>query len=187
VWDDENGKLVISKGATGGRAGSALVEGINAERVEANLTADQRFAKYIVVGQGPSQENGHINPVGPPAYDPESGTLRNRLRIIPLEIPLTDGKYQTQRAQWEANRRYGRSKLARVTVTGWRDGQGKLWQPNTVVNVNLPTAKVQEDRVIGEVTWMRGEQGTQTVLTVMPKEALSVQPFAPIPPVPLNQ
>jgi hypothetical protein len=54
-----------------------------------------------------------------------------------------------------------------------------------VVSVNLPTAKVQEDRVITEVTWQRGENGTQAVLTVMPAKALSVQPFFPVLPVPL--
>jgi prophage tail gpP-like protein len=40
VWDNAKGELVISKGATGGRAGSSIVEGQNAERVEANITAD---------------------------------------------------------------------------------------------------------------------------------------------------
>src|SRR5260221_7482697 len=64
-------------------------------------------------------------------YDRDRGTLGGRLKVIPLELP-TDLGFQTQRAQWEANSRYGRGKLARVTVTGWRDGQGKLWKPNTV-------------------------------------------------------
>jgi prophage tail gpP-like protein len=96
-------------------------------------------------------------------------------------LPDADCSFANRRAQWEANRRYGRSKLARVTVTGWRDGQGKLWKPNTVVNCKLRTAKVEEDRIICEVSWMRGEAGTQTMLTLMPKGALSPQPFAPVP------
>jgi prophage tail gpP-like protein len=176
LWDNERGELVLSLEGTGGRAGSPLVEGVNAERVQASLTADQRFARYYVLGMGMDQEQGHIN-ASAIRFDPEASKLRNRLRVIPQEVPDVDSKFSAQRAQWEANRRYGRSKLARVTVTGWRCGD-KLWQPNTTVSVQLPTAKINEDRVISEVTWMRGQHGTQTVITVMPKGALSVQPFA---------
>jgi prophage tail gpP-like protein len=186
LWDDEKGRLVISKGATGGRAASAIIEGQNAEVVEANLTADQRFARYMVVGQGPSDINGHINAIGEIAKDPEAAKLRHRTRIIPFELPGLD-EYQTKRAQWEANRRYGRSLLVRVTVTGWRDGAGKLWKPNTLVSVDLPAAKIKGDRVIAEAVWQRGEQGTQTILTLMPPKALDVQPFAAILPVPLTR
>jgi hypothetical protein len=39
VWDDASGNLVISKGGTGKRAGSAIVEGQNAERVDAVFSA----------------------------------------------------------------------------------------------------------------------------------------------------
>src|SRR3984893_7733341 len=70
VWDNAAGELVISKGATGDRAGSSIVEGQNAERVEANITADQRFERYAVFGQGRSQIDGHRNYVAV-AYDPE--------------------------------------------------------------------------------------------------------------------
>jgi prophage tail gpP-like protein len=154
VWDNPKGELVISKGGTGDRAGSSIVEGQNAERVEANITADQRFERYAVFGQGRSQIDGHRNYVAV-AYDPERTKLRNRIRVIPQEIPDVGELHSQKRAQWEANRRYGRSKLARVTVTGWRSGDGKLWTPNMMTAVDLPTAKTSEDRCISEVTWMR--------------------------------
>jgi prophage tail gpP-like protein len=144
IWDDANGNLVISKGGTGGRAGSGITEGINAERVEAVWAADQRFANYRVLGQGPDQINGHVN-YAASASDPEASKLRNRLRIIPQEIPDPGAEFSQKRAQWEANRRWGRSRLVRVEVTGWRDGNGKLWAANSIAPCNLPTAKVNED------------------------------------------
>lgn len=183
VWDNEKGDLVISKVGTK-RAGSGVTEGVNAERVEVVFGADQRFANYRVLAQGQDQALGHINYDSGPIKDPESGVLRNRLRIIPQEIPDPHQEFSLKRAQWEANRRYGRSRLARVHVVGWRDGTGTLWTPNTICSVQLPTAKVQEDRVIAEVTWMRGEDGTQTILTLMPAKALSVEPFRIAPVVP---
>lgn len=182
VWDDEKGNLVISKVGTK-RAGSSVVEGLNAERVEVVFGADQRFAYYRVLAMGPSQVDSHIK-YDATATDPEPSVLRNRLRIIPQELPDPGEAYSNLRAQWEANRRFGRSRVARVHVVGWRDGQGKLWTPNTIVNVQLPTAKVKEDRIISEVTWLRGEEGTQSLLTLMPAKALSVQPFTIKPAVP---
>jgi hypothetical protein len=52
----------VSAAFDGGRITSdgGVIEGQNAEVVEANLTADQRFGRYEVVGQGPSDINGHI-------------------------------------------------------------------------------------------------------------------------------
>jgi prophage tail gpP-like protein len=183
VYDNPKGELVIRKGGTGGRAGSSIVEGQNAERVEANLTADQRFARYAVFGQGRDKELGHRN-YDAVAYDPEREKLRARIRVIPAEIPDVGFEHSKKRAQWEANRRWGRSKLVRVTVTGWRSGDGVLWTPNMMTAVDLPTAKIKEDRCVVETTWQRGERGTQTIMTLMPKEALSVEPFTAARPVP---
>lgn len=181
VWDNEKGELVISNVGTK-RAGSAVVEGLNAERVEVVFGADQRFATYRVLAQGQDQGLGHINFDTGPIHDPEYTVLRNRFRIIPQELPDPGQAYSNRRAVWEANRRFGRSRIARVYVVGWRDGEGKLWTPNTIVNVNLPKAKVSEDRIISEVMWLRGEEGTQTLLTLMPALGLSVQPRI-IPPI----
>lgn len=183
VWDNEKGELVISNVGTK-RAGSAVVEGVNAERVEVVFGADQRFATYRVLAQGQDAALGHIN-FDATAHDPEQSVLRNRLRIIPQELPDPGQSYSQKRAQWEANRRWGRSRIARVYVVGWRDGLGALWRPNTLVNVHLPTAKVKEDRIISEATWLRGEEGTQTLLTLMPAKGLSVQPFTITPVVPI--
>jgi prophage tail gpP-like protein len=184
VWDDAQGNLVISKGGTGKRAGSGITEGVNAEMVEAVWAADARYAQYRVLGMGPDQINSHIN-FSANAFDPESSKLRNRLRIIPQEIPDPKNSFSQIRAYWEANRRWGRSRQVRVEVTGWRDGSGKLWTANSLVSVNLPTAKVNEDRAIAEVSYLRDEDGTRALLTLMPAQALQPQPFTVGPITPL--
>lgn len=89
LWDDANGDLVISKGGTGGRAGSAIVEGQNAERVSAVFAADQRFARYLVLAQGQDQIFSHISSAAE-QKDPEASQLRGRLKVIPQEIPDKD-------------------------------------------------------------------------------------------------
>jgi prophage tail gpP-like protein len=184
IWDDAQGNLVISKGGTGGRAGSGITEGVNAEMVEAVWAADARYASYRVLGQGPDQVDNHIN-YSATASDPEAGKLRNRLRIIPQEVPDPGAAFSKTRAQWEANRRWGRSRQVRVEVTGWRDGSGKLWAANSIASVNLPTAKVNEDRCVAEVSYLRDEDGTRALLTLMPAQALQPQPFTVGPITPL--
>jgi len=174
LYEDENGDLVIAK-VSSERAGNALVEGQNVERCYAMQGADQRFATYIVLGQNRT-ETVYANVLAQ-QLDPQATILGKRLRIIPSETPDINLEFSLRRAVWEANRRFGRAFEARVTVTGWRDGKGQLWRPNTIVSCLMPNAKIKEDRAITEVAYLRGPEGTQTILTLMPPKALDVQPF----------
>lgn len=182
VWDDPQGRLVISAVGTG-RANTALVQGQNIEFASAVHRIDNRFSDYLVFGAGyPDPGTPFKNALGH-AVDPYLQNLgRHRTRIIPWEpddqLDAAGVSYSNRRALWEASRRFGRGNLITIGVTGWRDGAGKLWMPNTVVNVNAPACKVNRDLVISEVAWERGpEKGTTATLTCMPKEGLQPQPF----------
>jgi prophage tail gpP-like protein len=100
VWDNEKGELVIGKGGTAGRAGSAIVEGINAERVDVVFSTDQRFARYKVLAQAPNLFDMHDNYVAD-KRDPDPRLLRNRLRVLPQELPDRDLQFSKQRALWK--------------------------------------------------------------------------------------
>jgi prophage tail gpP-like protein len=181
VWDNAKGELVIS-GVGTTRAGSPLIEGQNLEAANGFLTMDQRFSDYYVLGQSYDLGSGHINQF---AHVTDPGVKRHRTRIIPWEAPDQDGAYSTKRAQWEAARRFGRSNSITVRVTGWRDSNGALWAPNSVVHVTSPACKIDRDLVITRVSWIRnGTNGTVALLTLMPKEGLVPQPLLIIPPVP---
>ncbi len=180
VWDNEKGELVISKVGTK-RAGTALVEGINIEAAAAGYSMDQRYNEIRVIGQiGSSQDTQthqlHTNSAGD-AFDPN--VRAGRLLVIVTDLLGPEAKWAQQRAKWEISRRYGRSRQIQVTVTGWRGQDGQLWTPNTIVAVNCPTLKMKQDLVIAECAWARGPQGTQTMMTLMPKEGLEPQLFYP--------
>ena len=102
---------------------------------------------------------------------------RNRLLIVPVDMPGPDGKWVTQRAQWEVARRLGRSRAVQVAVTGWRDITGALWQPNTLVRITAPSLKIDEDILISQVTWRRGPGGTTTVMLCAPPQAFELAPL----------
>ncbi len=83
------------------------------------------------------------------------------------------------RAEWEMNRRVGRSQALTVVCDSWRDKGGTLWQPNAFAPLYLPQLKLAPDKpwIIGQVTFVRdGHQGTIAELMLMPKEAFSVEP-----------
>jgi prophage tail gpP-like protein len=82
--------------------------------------------------------------------------------MIVTDLPGPDGKWAQQRADWEVARRYGRSREIRATVTGWRMGNGQLWQINQVVAINCPSLKLNEDMITAQIRFMRDERGTRT-------------------------
>jgi prophage tail gpP-like protein len=182
LWDDENGRLVISKVGTK-RAGSPLVEGGNVAHAEVRLSMDQRFSRIKVLAQGGNDvigpdEKFHWNNE---QYAYDIGVKRYRPLVIVGDLPGEENKWSQQRALWEANRRFGRSQVIEVTVVGWRDGAGQLWLANTIVNVDCPTLKMQADLVIAHVSYVRGDLGTETILTCMPAAGLQPLPFHSLP------
>ena len=79
----------------------------------------------------------------------------SRLLMIPTDLPGPNGLYAQQRADWEVARRYGRSREVQITVTGFRESAGVLWEVNTVVNIRVPSLKISgEDMVIARVEFV---------------------------------
>jgi len=179
IWDDEKGRLVLS-GVGTKRAGNPLVEGVNIEFEQARLAGDQRYRRIIVIGQSVQVDNGPYIPIRSERID--KTVPRNRMLMIPIDMPGPDQKWADQRADWEITRRYGRSRAVHVTVTGWRDRDDKLWTPNTLVKVTAPSLKIDEDMLIAQCTWLRDERGTRTDLYLMPPSGLMPQPahFKPV-------
>jgi prophage tail gpP-like protein len=187
MYDDPQGRLVFANVGTT-RAGSPLVEGINCEVSEARLSDDQRYSQITVIGQAPVYDatGPHLNAESTAPHGVDSfASAQNRYRpkLVVIDMPSPDNKWANQRADWEVARRYGRSRIVDVTVTGWRDGAGTLWTPNTIVNCQLPSMKINQDLLIAEVAWMRGEQGTSSILTLMPQEGFMPQPFHFVGPI----
>lgn len=182
VYDDAQGRLVLSAVGTT-RAAGGLVEGVNCKVEEARLSMDQRYSIISVVGQAwlPA---GQLNLESTPPHGVDPNVPRYRPLLIVIDPVGPNNDWAQQRADWEAARRYGRSRIVDVMVApGHRDAAGNLWQPNTLVACNLPNLKINQDMLIGEVAYLGSEAGTATMLTVMPKEGFMPAPFHFVPPV----
>lgn len=190
AYDDPTGNLVLADVGTD-RMASGPTEGLNVLSASPTFSIDQRFLEYhsyIMATDSLSDtaaetgRNGNeltevvIDPGMQGLKTPNGAPRIRRMALIGEQID-SRGSLLLRRAKWEMARRYGRSQAIRVEVDSWRDKEGKLWEPNFLVPVHLPTCKMQDVTwVIGEVTYIRDGQGTRASLLIMPPEAFQPEP-----------
>ncbi|GAB6854163.1 phage baseplate assembly protein [Asaia astilbis] len=183
-YDQPDGTIVFS-GVGTKRAASGFALGKNIEQITQARSLAARYSRVIPVLQtvdvlqtAPSEDRlgdqMRSLTVGEPAIDPR--VTRERPMLILIELGDTDHEIAQRRAQWEVNRRYGRSQAVTLTCDSWRDEAGKLWQPNTVAPFTDQHGN-SRDLVIGEITLRAGQDGTHADLVLMPPEAFQPQPL----------
>lgn len=184
AYDQPDGNLVLTRVGSE-YAGSGLVEGINIQEGSTLFSMDQRFSEYVAFMQGVEtlQDLGGGGNQVLTVKDPNVPRLRRRILVAETVGGPIDWKdFLNLRAQWEAARRAGRSLTVNIATDSWRDGQGALWTPNTLVPVSSPSLKLRADTdlLLGQVTYTFSEQGTRADLVLMPPGAFSPQPQAPV-------
>ncbi|MEM8698932.1 MAG: hypothetical protein AAGF44_07145, partial [Pseudomonadota bacterium] len=68
------------------------------------------------------------------------------------------------RAVWEARHRLQSGTRVDLTMVGWHDCDGRLWQPNMRLPVRIPYARLDREMVVHSVDYRIGEQGQITDL-----------------------
>ncbi len=180
AYEGTDGNLVVATvGST--RAASGFMQGVNVLAMSATRSIDERFSVYLGsvmsvdnVQQVRSAISGNF--FDATVYD--AGVKRFRPKVIVSEQMQNGQEVCKVRAVWEQKRRYGRSQQVSVTVDSWRDSAGILWSPNTLATISLPSVKMvpADPWVIGEVSFLRGREGTTAQLTLMPADAYNPEP-----------
>ncbi|WP_236178370.1 MULTISPECIES: phage baseplate assembly protein [Pseudomonas] len=175
--DDAEGRLVLAKPGSGGRASDALELGKNILSANAPMDYSQVFSEYKVIGQ----QKGNDKKSGAAASEVESTATdlsfkRRRTTIINEGSQLTFELAQ-QRAQWESATRMGRALTTTYQVQGWRQSNGDLWRHNTLVRVKDPVLGFDEDMLISKVTYSLSAQGSVTTLQVAPPHTFDANPL----------
>lgn len=179
AYDNAAGDLVLARVGTSEAAGG-FEEGVNVESAGTVFSMLDRFSEYMAVQQALDMlsdlPGGSLNVI---TKVTDGGVARRRQRVIIAENLSASGLAITeQRAVWEMNRRIARGAAVRVTTDSWRDAAGKLWEPNTLVPVHLPTLKVwRENLLVGEVTYRLDDEGEHADVLLMPPDAFAPQPF----------
>ena len=177
--DDAQGRVVLARPGSGGRASDGLELGRNILSANAPMDYSQVFAEYRVIGQhkGNDLKSGAaVSEVEAIASD--LGYQRKRVTVINEGMQITP-KLALQRARWEAGTRAGKALTSTYQVQGWRQANGDLWRHNTLVKVKDPVLEVDGDMLISKVTYALSAQGSVTTLQVAPPYTFDANPTPP--------
>jgi len=167
------------------KAASAIRHGVNVQSYSVLNSMAERFSAYTCT-RSSLQIFSDVG-AGSEIFDtiPDPNFPRHRVLYVVAEGGIGKDALTLcrNRALWEAARRSGRGAAATATVTSWRDGAGKLWTPNTLVETHLPGLREPDPLlVIGSDTYRYdSDGGTVADLNLMPSRAFQREPLALIP------
>ncbi|WP_176043628.1 phage baseplate assembly protein [Burkholderia vietnamiensis] len=180
VYDQPDGNLRLAQAEKQATAAGGLAEGFNVQAASIRNSAHERFSRYKAFAQTVATF-GDAG-VGPSmiASVTDDEVNRVRERYIVAEAVQGFADIAKRRTIWEMHRRIGRSHVVTIVTDSWRDADGVLWEPNTLVNISLPHLGLQNETwLIGEVTYRRTiESGTTAELTIMDPRAFEPEPIA---------
>lgn len=177
--DDENGNLVLTQ-AGSGRAAGAIVEGKtgNILAASAELSCNERFKTYVVLGQAPLSFDGQAEQLEVLGSASDPGVPRPRRFAEHAESAVDPGD-SAARAKWRALHNAGKGTQLTATVRGWFQPDGTLWRPNQTAPVTSPRLQIDRSLLIGKVTWLLDDKaGSRTELALAPQEAYLPEPVS---------
>jgi prophage tail gpP-like protein len=139
-------------------------------------SSERHRARRAAVRDGTTTKRGNpttLTQINGSAKDPQ--ITRYRPLVIVAEAQSDDAMAQT-RADWEMRRRKGEGTKATVTVNGFHQEDGTLWQPNMMVQVEAPWLAVDRELIISEVTYNYSEDGEKTTLSLTLPDAFLPDP-----------
>lgn len=178
--DDAQGRLVIARPGSAGRAVDRLERGVNLLSGDASLDFSGVFSEYVSKGQ----RAGNDEVFGLAASEIEARVsdtriARKRTLVLHERGQLTP-ELARQRVAWERENRISKALQTTYEVQGWRQSNGALWRHNQIVRVVDPLVGFDRDLLITEIEYSLSEQGgTKAKLTVAPPDGFEAEPPDP--------
>lgn len=173
VWCSHkaDGSLVITI-AGQGRNG-ALIEGQNIKRGEADHNWANRHSHVIVRGQRPV---GHGVQAMEIQADSHDESLQRNRPVLLIQDDDTDKQRAQKRADHRRDSEAGNSLRANITVQGFHDDGGALWQPGNLMFLDSPFLGISQDMAIDGVEYMQSRhEGSLTRLALVDPRALGAK------------
>lgn len=167
-----NGRLLVTKPKTEGETVQAFVSGeLPALRFRPTYNPDALHTSYIAYAPGTPDEDTTadtftLNGISQP------GILPRIKGITPAD---SDNINLEDVVRAERGRAYAEWLKASLIVAGWRDKNGNIYQPNTLVTVKAPRSMIYEDTMffIRAVTLSKSEDRKSARLDMILPEAYS--------------
>lgn len=146
------------------------------------IDVSKRYRTYIVLGQQPGSDELSAlaaAAVSGSAVDEEEARPRTLVAVAEGSVTPTTAKL---RAEWERNVRAARATRVRVELAGWseRFAGGKVggpWNLNTLVDVALPTLRVEGQLLLDDLELtVDGQGGTRARLELVRADAYRAAP-----------
>ena len=137
------------------------------------------FSEYRCLGQrSGSDEIDAVGAAEVNASQTDARVMRKRVLIIQQSGQLTPELAQ-ERVKWECESRLSKALSASITVQGWRQSNGTLWQPNQIVRVRDEACGIDRDMLIVEIEYELSESGLLAHMNLAPPEGFGAKPTAP--------
>lgn len=179
---DGRGGIVITRPGQARRSGHTLAgPGAPILRAEGSSSLRDRHSAYIVKGQGPLADLvAAEDAAGAQGTASDPGVRRHRPLIVVAEDSAAEGALSLEgRARFEAAVREGRSRRITLTLAGWRDAAGALWQPLTTLRLADEFLAVDAELLVAGVAFARdANAGSTATLTLTGRHAFDVLPLA---------
>jgi prophage tail gpP-like protein len=175
LTNDSQGNVLVTL-AGSSRASNDLIQGQNIKSARADYDNSERFSNYTVKCQG-SVGDGQDPGIQFTTQGIAADDLIDRYRpkIIQAEN-VADTATCTKRAQWESKIRAARASRVSVTLQGWRQKNGQLWQLNQISRVKSNWLGIDLDYLITDTTFTKSESGTETELGLERPDAYTIDP-----------
>lgn len=181
AYEDTAGELVLAQAGTV-TASSGAKYGENVQSCSVSNAMDQRFSE-VRCAWNSINDLGDVDGADEKFFfdtEKDPNVPRHRLMYLVLEAAADPLPFTIKKAKWEVARRAGRASAISLTLDSWRDGSGKLWQPNTLIPVDgIPGNRAGEQLCIAEVHFHRSsDRGTVADLYVMAPGAFLPEPIS---------
>ncbi len=167
ITDTEKGNLKLAKAGTKRHAGS-LTEGGNILDASAVHDDSKKFSKVKVKAQAPDGYGPDELQIESEATDQTITRKRVRIVVPPELIKKDDSR---ARAKWHRDQAAGAGTTAEITVTGWRDEDGKIWTPGWLFFTESPSLGIVQDMLIKKVKFEQdaaeSSNGTRATLSLV--------------------
>jgi len=173
AYPDARGGIIFSDIASDSTVSEKLDETKNILEIETRTDASKKFQKYIVISHTGTSDN-KVTTTRAEAVD--NSVKEPRAKIITTS-KKTDKNGAQARANWEMAMAVAKSFFANVTVVGWKNSEGRLWEINTMANLHAPSCGINGTFLIESTVFsLDSENGMTTRLRLVLRDSYKPQP-----------
>lgn len=166
---DREGQIIITRaGET--KAATDIVFGVNLLEGSATYDYTERFSDYIVKGQRRGDDNVDAKTAATAKGKVTDSNVKRYRPMLVIADGQADKAKADVRARWEAAVRRGKSRSYEVTVHGWKDSGGNLWEINQIVTLKVRPLGINGELLIASVSFLLDDSGEKTRLKLVPPE-----------------